>query len=470
MRNKSLIMVVVVSLVLLCGSGLPVVAQGTTGEIKMGVVAPLTGAVSTTGIDMWQSAEMAAEEINAQGGVNVDGVMMQITLVKGDTASSPDGGVKAVTKLIVEDKVDLLVGGFASAITYADSVVAAEHKVPFIVTGASSPVITRRTDIDTTYFFHHCPTGWDYGEFSILCVDEVIRPAIYERFDFTEDRPLRLAVLYQDTAYGQGVYEGVTKAIDEHNLNIEVVAAEKFKMGETDYRTVLTMIKAANPDVVYPAAFTNEQVVIVSQGRRDVGLNTIYLSVECCDDPDLYTGLERWGEYMIQESRFGPYATPPGPVYSAAVKFKEDFKSKFGKYPAMMGAATYEGVYIAAEAMKNAGTVDKAQVRDALDELEMPPMIEEMKDGVINFSPDFRESKFVLYQEQLIWDESVSETRPKIVWPDSVKETEFVLPEWYEPGTAAPVGTPTSQTPGFEAVSALVGFVVVLYLQRRRAR
>jgi len=460
-------------------------------EIKIGVVAPLTGGASTTGTDVWQAAIMAADEINAQGGVDVNGTYLTVKLFKGDTETSPAAGVKVVTKLITEDEVDILVGGFSSAVTYADSVVAAEQKqkVPFIVTGASSPVITHRTDIDTSYFFHYCPTGDDYAEFSLLCVDDVIQPAIYERFDFPADRPLRLAVLYQDSKYGEGVYDGINKAIEKHGLNMEVVAAEKFKMSETDFRSVLTMIKAAKPDVVYPAAFANEQVPIVSQGRRDVGLNTIYLSVECNDDPDYYTGVERWGEYSIQESRFGPYATPAGATYSAAVKFKEDFKSEWGKYPAMMGAATYEGVYIAAEAIENAGTVDKEAVRASLAETEMSPMIEEMKDGVITFTSDYRETKFVLYQEQLIWDESVGETRPVIVWPDSVKATDFVLPDWYEPGSAptetatptwtpAPTSeatpettatpteapTPTPEEPGFEAVFAIAGLLAVAYL------
>lgn len=108
-------------------------------EIKIGVVAPLTGGASTTGTDMWQSAVLAAEQINAKGGVDVGGVYVPITLVKGDTETSRESGVKAVTKLITEDKVDLLIGGFSSGITYADQVVAAEHKVPFIITGASSP-------------------------------------------------------------------------------------------------------------------------------------------------------------------------------------------------------------------------------------------------------------------------------------------------------------------------------------------
>jgi branched-chain amino acid transport system substrate-binding protein len=101
----------------------------------------------------------------------------------------------------------------------------------------------------------------------------------------------------------------------------------------------------------------------------------------------------------------------------------------------MMGASTYEGVYIAVEAIKNAGSLDKEKVREALVNLEMPQQIEAMESGVISFSQNYRESKFELYMEQLIWDDSIGETRPKIVWLDSVKETNFVLPDWYEPGS-----------------------------------
>ncbi len=494
MKYRNLFTVVVISLVLASGLGQLAGAENGADEIKIGVVAPLTGGASTTGTDMWQAAVLAADEINAQGGVKVNGVNKLITLIKGDTGTSPATGVNVVTKLITVDEVDLLIGGFSSGITKADQVVAAEHKVPFIITGASSPIITRRDDIDTSYFFHHCPTTDDYGKDTLLFVDEIIKPAINERFDFPEDRKLKLAVLYQESAYGEGVYDGIMKAIDEHNLNVDVVAAEKFTMSETDFRTVLTVIKAANPDVVYPAAFVNEQKLIVAQGRRDVGLNTIYLSVECCDDPDYYTGVERWGEYSIQESRFSPYTIPAGDIHDTVVQYKRDFEAKWGVPPSMMGASTYEGVYIAAEAVKNAGTLDKEAVRAVLAEIEMPQIVEAMENGVITFSPDYRESKFELYMQQLIWDASVSETRPKIVWPDSVKETDFVLPDWYEPGsehvptatpvptsaaatatpgtTAAPAeaSTPTPEEPGFEAVFAIAGLLTVGYLVLRRQK
>ncbi|MDI6720113.1 MAG: ABC transporter substrate-binding protein [Methanomicrobiales archaeon] len=406
-------------------------------EIRIGVVASMTGSASTTGKDMWQSAVVAADAINAEGGVFVRELnrKVPIRLIQGDDESTREGGMKAVTKLITEDKVDLLVGGFSSAVTSAHQSIVADHKVPYIITGASSPIITRRTDIDTTYMFHHCPTTEDYGEQTILFVDEVMRPAINQRFNFADDRPLRLAIIYQDSPYGKGVDDAVRRTITEKNLNIQIVSEQSFKMGESDFRTVLTSVKAAKPDVIYPAAFINEQTALVTQARRDVGLDTIFLAVECNDDPDYYRSVGRHGEYSIMESRFSPYAVPKGNITDAAIAFKESFRARWNGFPGMMGASTYEGIFIAKQAIESAGTTDKEKVMMALKDLEMPEIVEAMEGSTIRFSEDYRESKFALYMEQLVWDPALNELRPKIVWPDSLKEADFVLPEWYRPGS-----------------------------------
>ena len=433
--KRAIVLLIAIAIICGCVGEKPKAPEKKAPEfIKIGLVAPLTGAASTTGNDMLQAATLAVEEKNANGGVYVKEYdkKIPIKLIKGDTETSREGGVKAVTKLITEDKVDILVGGFSSGITYADQVVAAQYKVPFIITGASTPLVTRRTDIDTSYMFHHCPTTDDYPEATMLFLDQVVRPAINKKFNYPEDRKLRLAILYQDSKYGEGVLEGTEKAIEKHGLKIEIVAKEKFKMGETDFRTVLTAIKAKDPDVVYPAAFLNEQAPIVIQGRRDVGLNVIYLSVECNDDPDYYKAVQKWGEYSIMESRFSPYTVPKGDIANNIKKFKEAFRKKYSAEPSMMGSSTYEGIYIAAKAIENAGSLDKSKIRDALENLEMPQIIEAMKGGVIKFSKDYHESKFELYMQQLFWDESIGEVRPKIVHPENLKETDFVLPEWYK--------------------------------------
>jgi branched-chain amino acid transport system substrate-binding protein len=432
-KEFALISMLCIGLLLLAGcTG----QQAATDELKIGVVASMTGPASSTGKDIWQSAQLAADEINANGGVYIRELnkKVPINLYQGDDESTREGGMKAVTRLITQDNVDILVGGFSSAVVSAHQSIVADNKIPYIITGASSPVITRRDDVNTSYMFHHAPTTDDSGSQITLFIDDTIRPTINEKFNFSADRPLRLAILYQDSPYGKGHQTAIKDTIAKNNLNIDVVAEEAFKMGESDYRTVLTSIKNADPDVVYVAAFLNEQIPIETQARRDVGLNKIFTAVEPNDDPDFYTGVGTYADYSIVQSRFSPYTVPKGPTEAAHAKFDTDFDKKFGGFPGMMGVATYEGVYIAARAVENAGTLNKDQVRDALATIQMPQMVENMKNQTIDFSPDYRESKFALTMEQLYWNESIKETRPKIVWPHNLKEASFVLPEWFEPG------------------------------------
>lgn len=406
--------------------------------LKIGVVASLTGPSSTTGKDVWESAQLAADEINAKGGVYVKdlGKNVSIVLVQGDDESTREGGQKAVSKMIIQDNVDMLVGGFSSAVVSAHQSIVAEHNVPYIITGASTPVITRRTDVNTSYMFHHAPTTDDSGSQTTLFINNVIRPAINAKFGYPQDRPLKLAVLYQDSPYGKGHLDAIKNTIANNSLKIDLVSQETFKMGESDFRTALTSIKGSDPDVVYVAAFLNEQIPIETQAMRDVDLKKIFIAIEPNDDPDFYKGVGKYGDYSIIQSRFSPYTVPKGPTEAAYKKFVTDFDKKFGGFPGMMGVATYEGVYIGAKAVENAGTLNKTAVKNAIADLQMPQVVEAMQGQTISFSKDFRESKFDLTMEQLVWDPAVNETRPKIVAPANLKERDFVLPDWYVPGKA----------------------------------
>ena len=276
----------------------------------------MTGPASTTGKDVWQSAQLAADEINARGGVFVKSLGKNVTveLVQGDDESTREGGQKAVTKMITDDKVNLLTGGFSSAVVTAHQSIVAENKVPYIITGASSSTVTHRTDIDNSTMFHHAPITDASASQTTIFVDEVMRPAINAKFGRPADQPLRMAVIYQDSPFGKGALDSIKKTIADKGLKVQVVAEEPYKMGETDYRTILTSVKAKGPDVVYPIAFLNEEVPMLTQARRDVGLNTLFLAVECVDDPDYYKGLGQYGDYSIIESRFSAYATPKGPI------------------------------------------------------------------------------------------------------------------------------------------------------------
>jgi len=410
----------------------------TTTTLKVGVVASMTGPASTTGKDVWQSAQLAADEINAKGGVFVKslGKNMTIQLVQGDDESTREGGQKAVTKMITDDKIDVLVGGFSSAVVTAHQSIVAEHRVPYIITGASSSTVTHRTDIDTSTMFHHAPITDASASQTTVFVDEVIRPAINEKFGRPADQPLRMAVIYQDSPFGKGALATIESTIAAKGLKIKVVANETYKMGETDFRTILTSVKAKGPDVVYPIAFLNEEVPMLTQARRDVGLNTLFLAVECVDDPDYYKGLGQYGDYSIIESRFSPYAVPKGSISETIGRYRTDYQARFSASPGMMGAATYEGVYVAAAALEKAGTADRAALLAAIGSVQVPEMVESMEGGAISFANPFRESQFKLFMEQLHWDTGQQQLRPKVVWPAELKEAEFQIPDWYRPGSA----------------------------------
>jgi branched-chain amino acid transport system substrate-binding protein len=410
----------------------------SSSVIKIGVIASLTGPASNVGTNMWQSAQVAADKINANGGVTLkDGSKAQINLIVGDDESTQAGGQKAATKLITDDKVDVLVGGYSSAVTSAYEQTIAEYKVPYIVTGASSPIITHRTDIDTSDIFHHCPTTDTYGQYTTMFIDQVVRPAVNKKIGAPADRPFRLALLYQDTAFGKGIQTAVNNTITKNQMNIQLVSQQSFKMGESDFHTPLTAIKAAKPDAVYLGAFPNEGAPAISQARKDIGFNTLFLNAENNDNAQFYKDLGQNGEGAIIESRFSPYTAPAGAVADAQSGFKQSYFARFGAYPDMMGASTYEGVFIAAKAIQNAGTTDKTAVKQALMGLKMPQVIEAMKDQTISFSPDFRESTFDLWMEQLSYNSTLTQTRPAIVWPDNLKTTEFTLPSWYVAGSSS---------------------------------
>lgn len=442
---KSQVLVIVVLLVMAaliagCTQQTPSQQSNTSSAspvIKVGVIASLTGPASNVGNNMWQSAQVAADRINADGGVTLkDGSKAQIKLIVGDDESTQQGGQKAATKLITDDKVDVLVGGYSSAVTSAYQQTIAEYKIPFIVTGASTPLITHRTDIDTNTTFHHVPTTDAYAQYVIKFIDQIMRPTLEKKLGFAADRPIRLALLYQDTAFGKGVQTAVNDTITKNNLNIQLVSQQSFKMGESDFRTPLTTIKAANPDVVFLAAFPNEGAPIITQARRDVGLNTIFLNVINNDNAQFYKDLGQYGDGVIIESMFSPYTAPVGLVADAQNAFKQAYFKKFNSYPDMMGATTYDGVMIAAKAIGEAGTTDKALVRQELAKLNMPQDILAMKNQSISFSPDFRESSMDLWMQQLAYNSTLGEARPLIIWPDNLKVTEFTLPSWYAPGSA----------------------------------
>jgi branched-chain amino acid transport system substrate-binding protein len=373
---------------------------------------------------------------------------------------TPGNAVSPVTRAVTEDNVDLLIGGYTSAGTLADQVVAIENLVPYIITGASSNLVTRRgpqanygglpegdalriSDADgMSYMFHYCTTTGDYSKTVVNFFAEEMKPLLDSEYGFDDSRKLRLAILYRDDAFGKGVTADSKSLIESNNLPIEVVAERSYPTTATTFQTDLTAIKAAKPDAVYVVDFIANTAEIIKEGQRDVGLNTVYIAVECCEDPQFYTLLGNYGDKQLLESKFAPYAGPPYYLTTIAT-YVTNYQQKYDTIPGMMGADTYDAFYIAKDAIERAGTVDKAAVRDALEATAMDQMLIMTETGKIEFSigTNYHEIAAVTFIEQLAWNATVNECRSVIVYPatapevGTLKQADFALPTGYQAGT-----------------------------------
>ena len=422
-------------------------------NIVVGLVAPVSG--SPIGQDMERAARLAVQEINDAGGVHVSAwnTNVNITLDIADTVNDAPGpnAVTPVTRAVETDKVDLLIGGYGSAGTLADQVVAITDRVPFIITGASNQLVTRRgpqgnyggfgptgansinDEEGMSYMFHYCTTTYHYSKTVVDFFASEMKPLV------AADRNFSLAILYRNDAFGQGVEQATKYWIQNESLPITIVADRNYDPATQNYQTDLTAVAASHPDAVFIADNPDRTPIIINQGWNDVGLKTVYIAVENNQDPTFYQLLGATGNGQLLESKMDPFMTPS---YSTTVQsYTEKFNQAYPHImPGMMGADTYDAFYIAKDAIQRAGTVDKAAVRTAIENTNLNQILILTKTGKIEFSKgiNYHEIDPITFIEQLRWDTSSSHLTSQIVWAPSdasyLKQGNFTLPTGYQPG------------------------------------
>ena len=455
MQKKILAILVVVIIAVAVIAALqlsPKPVSADARDIKIGLVAPISG--SPIGQDMERAARLAVQEINDAGGVYVSSwnTNVNLTLVIADTINdAPANAVTPVTRAVETDNVDMLIGGYGSAGTLANEIIAIENRVPYIITGASNQLVTRRgpqgnyggfgadgqysiSDAEgMSYLFHYCTTTYHYSKTVVDFFASEMKPMV------AADRNFSLALLYRNDAFGTGVAQATKFWIQNESLPISIVADRAYDPATTNYQTDLTAVAAAHPDAVFIADNPDKTPLVIKQGWDDVGLKTVYIAVENNQDEAFYDLLGSVGDGQLLESKLNPFMTPS---YSTVV---ENYAKAFDEayphiMPGMMGADTYDAIYIAKDAIQRAGTVDKAEVRTAIEKTNIDQMLIQTKTGKIQFSTgvNYHEIDPVTFIEQLKWDAATSHLTSQIVWspPSStnLKQADFVLPTGYLSG------------------------------------
>jgi branched-chain amino acid transport system substrate-binding protein len=255
------------------------------------------------------------------------------------------------------------------------------------------------------------------------------------------DRNVSLALYYRDDSFGNAVAQAAKYWIQNESLPINLVADRKHPTTSTSFQTDLTVIKQASPDAVFVADNPDITPLVIQQGWNDVGLKSIYIAVENNQDPVFYNLLGATGDGQLMESKMDPFQVPS---YSAAVQtYSQKFNQTYGVMPGMMGVDTYDAFYIAKSAIENAGTLDKAAVRTAIESVNLDQKLILTSTGKIQFSTgvNYHEIGPVTFMEQLKWNSQTSKLESQIIWPASVpgisdfKQADFKLPTGYQPGS-----------------------------------
>ncbi|MDO3676645.1 ABC transporter substrate-binding protein [Paenibacillus ehimensis] len=336
-------------------------AAGDT--IKIGWFGPLTGPTATDGTHSRDAALLAVEQYNAAGGINGK----KVELVAEDDQGKPEEAIKAVQKLVNNDKVTALVGGAYSGPTKTAAAKVQELKVPMVVAYAVHPDATKGGDYVNRVIYTGPVQGRAMAEYAV-----------------NELKKKNIAVLYVDNDYGKSIYTSFKENAEK--LGAKIPIDRPHKMGDKDFSSVLTAVKATNPDALYVVAYYNEAAAIVKQAKES-GINAQLLGVDGFDSPKYLELGKSNTEGSIFTTSF--YTTDNRPVVQ---KFVKAWHDKYKGEPDMLSSQSYDAAMVILEAMKKAGT-DKEKLKQAINETSEL----EGTSGQIRFRTDHEVMKPVIF-------------------------------------------------------------------------
>lgn len=234
------------------------------GTFKIGCPAPMTGPGANFGEKFKKAYTMAADEINAKGGVNGT----KLELVFEDTQAKPALAVSSAKKLISSDNVVALLGGWSSGVAFAVAPVALDNKTPYLLEHPALDDITRKNN---DYVFRFQPTTGMYS----AALEDFILKVVYPR---EKKKQLAVAYVYVDNAFGQGVAKyGILPFLQKNKDKFKVVVSEAYNENAMDYKPLLLKIKSAAPDIIVLTSYLTDGILISKQ-IKEVGLTAKFVS------------------------------------------------------------------------------------------------------------------------------------------------------------------------------------------------
>ena len=322
---------------------------GKSGEvakpetIKIGGMAPLTGALAIYGVTTTNGAELAVKEINENGGI----LGKKIEYIMLDTKGDSTEAVMAYNKL-VDEKVAGIIGEVTSKPTLAVAEVAVQDNMPLITpTGTQVDITEVGPNI-----FRVCFTNPYQGK--------VLAITSKERLGANT-----VAVMLNNSS---DYSDGIAKAFIEESekLGMKVMGVEGYADGDKDFRPQLTKLAAMNPDAILIPEYY-EQAALIATQAREVGVKSIFVGSDGWDG--IAKTLDQSAYAAIENSYFTNHFSMED--QSEKIQdFLKDYREAYKEDPSAFSALGYDAVYMMKSAIEKAGSTDKQKIVDALKGIE----------------------------------------------------------------------------------------------------
>jgi branched-chain amino acid transport system substrate-binding protein len=338
----------IVASMLLAACGTP--APAAQKEIKIAILAPLSGAVPTFGVSTRDGALLAIDEWNAKGGV----LGMKIVPVVADSQCEADPAVNAANKVIDQDKVGYIIGEVCSKASIPMSEIANAKKVVQISPTSTNANVTLNNDGSVKpYTFR-------------ACFIDPFQGTVGAKFALDNLKAKKAFVLFdQGNDYVRGLAEAFEKAFVDGGG--EIVGKETYTSQDTDFSAILAKVGEAKPDMVYLPDYYNIVNLVTAQAKEK-GITAPFVGGDGWDSTDLDKTAAEGGYYT---NHYSEQDTRPI-VQSWLKTYGDKYKDKDGKaiVPDALATLAYDAANLMIAAIEKAGVDDPTKVKDAMAALE----------------------------------------------------------------------------------------------------
>lgn len=325
----------------------PLVLRAQSAAIKIGILHPVSGALSYSGQQGRLGAVMAVEDINAGGGIKALGGA-RIEALLGDAQSTPEGGNAEVEKMNSAG-VAAIVGGYGSSICLSASQTAARYDLPYLVdVGVADNIVTR--GLKNTFRF-----GPGFGVIAKTALDNLV--AINKQ---AGNAAKSVMIVHEDSLFGSGLAKLLNAQLPERGF--QVLETISHPTPTRDFNNVVLKIKAQNPDVVIPANYYNEYVLLArTMQQQRVRPKAIYSVLGgAASSYKFVKEFPEAAQYIMDCNHW----FDPRNKNAVALKKKVEDKGQFYTYEVYMN---YSCVLLLADALERAASADRAKLTTALE-------------------------------------------------------------------------------------------------------